>query len=84
MDTDNLEPQVVPIPEFIQGVIESARNQPAADMDLLKILEKHILTESPANGAVQVAAKEIQALAERRAQASTENEAQKNAGPDKD
>lgn len=82
MDTDNSEPHVIPIPEFIQGVIESARNQPDADMALLKILEKHILTDLPANGAVQAAVKEIQALAENRAQPSTENEAQKNAGSD--
>lgn len=74
MDTDSSESHVIPIPEFIQGVIESARNQPNADMALLKVLEKHILTDSPAIGVVQAAVKEIQALAEKRAQPSTENE----------
>jgi hypothetical protein len=85
MDTDSSESNVLPIPAFIQGIIELARNEDGADTTLLNILEKHILTDSPTNGAVQTAIKEIQALAEERAQSFTEqNEAQKNAGPDKD
>jgi hypothetical protein len=85
MDADSSDSNVISIPAFVQGVIELARNQDNADTMLLNILEKHILTQSPANGAVQTAIKEIQALAEERAQFSPKNnEAQKNAGSDKD
>ena len=56
------------VDELLQEAIDELRKDENIDVDLLEILVKHILVESPADTAVANAVKQIETLATERAE----------------
>ena len=49
--------------EILAQTVDTLRRNEASDISLLEILSKHIVTLAPATDAIEVALKEIEALA---------------------
>lgn len=79
------DPEVQPVAQFIDTVIQEARTKDHADGELIDILEKHILQETPDDNAVSGARKEIVKLAGVRASKKQKGTEEKHdAGSDED
>ena len=66
METSDTARPPSTVEHVIQEVLDELRNDEKTDVDLLEILVKHILVESPANTAVANALEQIETLATER------------------
>ncbi len=65
--TESLPPKrLQSVAELIAELVNGLKGQPKADVELVEILEKYILTDRPPNDAVDQAITEIGSVAEAR------------------